>query len=132
MSSKTQRYYIYALAPLRSGFLGNPMDHVYEDRELFADFLTTYYIDHEPESCFLFEVDGEICRYLLESRKPLQNQRLAVFRSAGPLFSVQRMFASLHSLDAHVWLARSARSAGTRINSLYYVVSGILYQHIGF
>jgi hypothetical protein len=26
-----------------TGFFGNPMDHVYEDRELFADFLTTYY-----------------------------------------------------------------------------------------
>ena len=88
-----------------TGFLGNPMDHVYEDRELFADFLTTYYIDHEPESCFLFEVNGEICRYLLESRKPPQNQRLAFFRSAGPL---------------------------SRINPLYYGVSGILYQHIGF
>jgi hypothetical protein len=84
--------------------VGNPMDHVYEDRELFADFLATYYIDHEPESCFLFEVDGQICRYLLESRKPVQNQRLAVLRSAGPL---------------------------SRINPLYYGVSGILYQHIG-
>ena len=80
------------------------MDHVYEDRELFADFLTTYRIDHEPESCFLFEVDGEICRYLPESGKPVQNQRLAVFRSAGRLFQVQRTFASLHSLDAHVFV----------------------------
>src|SRR4051812_15889577 len=36
-----------------TGFLGDPIDPVYEDRELFADFLTTYYTDHEPESCFL-------------------------------------------------------------------------------
>ena len=42
-----------------TGFLGEPIDPVYEDRELFADFLTTYYTDHEPESCFLLEVDGE-------------------------------------------------------------------------
>ena len=34
-----------------TGFLGEPIDPVYEDRELFADFLTTYYTDHEPESC---------------------------------------------------------------------------------
>jgi len=37
----------------QTGFLGDPIDPVYEDRQLFADFLTTYYTDHEPESCFL-------------------------------------------------------------------------------
>jgi hypothetical protein len=48
-----------------TGFLGDPIDPVYEDRELFADFLTSYYTDHEQESCFLLEVDGEISGYLL-------------------------------------------------------------------
>src|SRR6266545_4747432 len=52
-----------------TGFLGDPIDPVYEDRELFADFLTTYYTDHEPESCFLLEVDGEIRGYLLGWRE---------------------------------------------------------------
>ena len=41
-----------------TGFLGEPIDPVYQDRELLADFVTTYYTDHEPESCFLLEVDG--------------------------------------------------------------------------
>jgi len=45
-----------------TGFLGEPIDPVYEDRELFADFLTTYYTDHEPESCFLLEVDASPCK----------------------------------------------------------------------
>ncbi len=58
----------------RTGFLGTPVDPVYEDRELFADFLTTYYTDHEPESSFVLEVDGELKGYLLGSRKPLLNQ----------------------------------------------------------
>lgn len=58
----------------RTGFLGQPIDPVYEDRELFADFLTTYYTDHEPESSFVLEVDGELKGYLLGSRKPLLNQ----------------------------------------------------------
>src|SRR2546423_5684934 len=62
-----------------TGFLGEPIDPVYEDRELFADFLTTYYTDHEPESCFLLEVDGEISGYLLGSRQPLQNQLYALY-----------------------------------------------------
>ncbi len=64
-----------------TGFLGEPINPVYEDRELFADFLTTYYTDHEPESCFLLEVDGEISGYLLGSRKPLQNQLYALYQN---------------------------------------------------
>ena len=47
-----------------TGFLGDPIDPVYEDRELFADFLTSYYTDHEPESCFLLDVDGTIYQTL--------------------------------------------------------------------
>ena len=57
-----------------TGFLGAPIDPVYEDRQLFADFLTTYYTDWEPESSFVIEKDGEISGYLLGSRKPLRNQ----------------------------------------------------------
>src|SRR2546430_9635457 len=57
-----------------TGFLGDPIDPVFQDRELFADFLTTYYTDHEPESSFVLEIDGEIRGYLLGSRKPLQHQ----------------------------------------------------------
>jgi hypothetical protein len=58
----------------QTGFLGSPIDPVYQDRELFADFLTTYYTDHEPESSFVLEVNGELKGYLLGSRKPLLNQ----------------------------------------------------------
>ena len=58
----------------QTGFLGEPIDPVYEDRQLFADFLTAYYTDWEPESSFVLETDGEIRGYLLGSRKPLRNQ----------------------------------------------------------
>src|SRR3984893_2920896 len=57
-----------------TGFLGHPIDPVFQDRELFADFLTTYYTDHEPESSFVLEIDGQIRGYLLGSRKPLRHQ----------------------------------------------------------
>lgn len=60
-----------------TGFLGNPIDPVFEDRELFANFLTGYYTNHEPESSFVLEIDGQIRGYLLGSRKPLQNQLYA-------------------------------------------------------
>src|SRR6266571_6768349 len=65
----------------QTGFLGSPIDPVYQDRELFADFLTTYYTDHEPESSFVLEVDGKIRGYLLGSRKPLQNQLYALYQN---------------------------------------------------
>ncbi len=58
----------------QTGFLGEPIDPVYEDRELFADFLTSYYTDVESESSLVLEVAGEIRGYLLGSRKPLRNQ----------------------------------------------------------
>src|SRR6266567_303292 len=76
----------------QTGFLGDPIDPVYEDRELFADFLTTYYTDHEPESCFLLEVDGEIRGYLLGSRKPLRNQLSARSRAT---FTITNAHAAL-------------------------------------
>src|SRR6187200_2696144 len=57
-----------------TGFLGAPIDPVFQDRELFADFLTTYYTDHEPESSFVLEIDGQLKGYLLGSRRPLLNQ----------------------------------------------------------
>jgi hypothetical protein len=64
-----------------TGFLGEPIDPVYEDRELFADFLTTYYTDHEPESSFVIEKDGELRGYLLGSRKPLRNQLYSFYQN---------------------------------------------------
>jgi hypothetical protein len=57
-----------------TGFLGNPIDPVFEDREIFADYLTAYYTDWEPESCFVLLVNGEIRGYLLGSRRPFRQQ----------------------------------------------------------
>ena len=57
-----------------TGSLGTPIDPVFEDRELFADYLTAYYTDWEPESAFVLLVNGEICGYLLGSRHPLRQQ----------------------------------------------------------
>jgi hypothetical protein len=57
-----------------TGFLGNPIDPVFEDRELFADYLTSYYTDWEPESSFVLLVNGDIRGYLLGSRRPYRQQ----------------------------------------------------------
>lgn len=57
-----------------TGFLGKPIDPVFEDRELFSDYLTSYYTDVEPESCFVLEHEGLVKGYLLGSRKPFRQQ----------------------------------------------------------
>jgi hypothetical protein len=53
-----------------TGFLGKPVDAIFQDRELFADFLTAYYTDVEPESSVVLEVGGEVHGYILGSRFP--------------------------------------------------------------
>ncbi len=57
-----------------TGFLGKPIGPVFEDLEVFSDYLTAYYTDWEPESSFVLLVDGEIRGYLLGSRHPLRQQ----------------------------------------------------------
>src|SRR5438067_9068309 len=80
-----------------TGFLGDPIDPVFQDRELFADFLTTYYTDHEPESSFVLEIDGEIRGYLLGLRRPLQNQLYAFAQNAVLFFLALLRFPRYHA-----------------------------------
>jgi len=68
-----------------TGFLGNPIDPVFEDRELFADYLTAYYTDWEPESSFVLVVDGEIKGYLLGSRFPTRQQLYNIYQNVSIL-----------------------------------------------
>ena len=64
-----------------TGFLGNPIDPVFEDRELFADYLTAYYTDWEPESAFVLLLNDEIRGYLLGSRRPFRQQCYAFYQN---------------------------------------------------
>jgi len=57
-----------------TGFLGKPIDPVFEDRELFADFLTGYYLKHEPDSAFVVSANRIVKGYLLGSRHPVKHQ----------------------------------------------------------
>lgn len=69
-----------------TGFLGNPIDPVFEDRELFADYLTAYYTDWEPESSFVLLLNGEIRGYLLGSRWPFRQQCYAFYQNLSLFF----------------------------------------------
>ena len=64
-----------------TGFLGKPIDPVFEDRELFADFLPEYYLKHEADSAFVVVAGGNVKGYLLGSRNPLKHQVCSLMQS---------------------------------------------------
>ena len=43
---------------------GNPVETYFKDREVTADFLTSYYTEHEPMSIWVAEYQGRIVGYL--------------------------------------------------------------------
>src|SRR5215472_710570 len=50
-----------------TGFLGKPVDAIFQDRELFADLFTKPYLKHEPEWAFVAEAERQVVGYLLGS-----------------------------------------------------------------
>jgi len=50
-----------------TGFLGNPIDPVFQDRDLFADLFTAAYLEHEPEWALVAEAEHRVVGYLLGS-----------------------------------------------------------------
>ncbi|MBV8147438.1 MAG: GNAT family acetyltransferase [Gammaproteobacteria bacterium] len=62
-----------------TGFLGTPIDPVFEDRELFADYLTAYHTRFEPDALLVCEIEGEVRGYLMGCRRPLLKQAYQVF-----------------------------------------------------
>lgn len=61
--------------------MGNPIDPVFCDREVFADYLTRYYTDWEPETALIAEDEdtGEVVGYLLGSRRFRRNALIGAF-----------------------------------------------------
>ena len=93
-----------------TGFLGNPIDPVFEDRELFADYLTAYYTDWEPESCFVLLVNGEIRGYLLGSRHPFRQQCYAFYQNISLFLRGARRYATYNAASRKFvqWILRTA------------------------
>ena len=60
---------------------GEPVEHFFPDREVFADLLTRYYTDFAPAASWVAEQDGRIIGYLtgcLDTRKFLQTMALRI------------------------------------------------------
>ena len=51
---------------------GEPVEHFFRNRDVFADLLTRYYVEYEPQSVWIAESEGEVVGYLtgcLDSRR---------------------------------------------------------------
>jgi len=66
-----------------TGFLGRAIDPVFEDRELFADFLTEYYLNHEPDSAFVVTKEGRVQGYLLGSHHIQRHRVHSILQTVG-------------------------------------------------
>ena len=75
-----------------TGFLGQPIDPVFEDRELFADYLTGYYTRFEPDALLVCELHGEVLGYLMGCRRPLLKQTYQAF--ANLVVAVKALYRS--------------------------------------
>jgi ribosomal protein S18 acetylase RimI-like enzyme len=47
-----------------TGYMGDPVDFLWRDRESFADLITSYYTDQEPGSSFVAERGDRVVGYL--------------------------------------------------------------------
>jgi hypothetical protein len=59
-----------------TGFLGEPIEGIYQDRELFADLFTNVYLDYEPDWSLVAASEGRVAGYLLGSVNPHFNRTL--------------------------------------------------------
>ncbi|MBT3408307.1 GNAT family N-acetyltransferase [Candidatus Woesearchaeota archaeon] len=53
-----------------TGFLGEKIDTLFSDRELFTQLIRNYYLKHEPEHILIAESKGKVVGYLFGSLKP--------------------------------------------------------------
>ncbi len=93
-----------------TGFLGNPIDPAFEDRELFADYLTAYYTDWEPQSSFVLLVNGKIRGYLLGSRHPLRQQLYNLYNNVALSLRGLARYPRYHAASKKFvhWILRQA------------------------
>ncbi|NCW27157.1 MAG: DUF2334 domain-containing protein [Verrucomicrobia bacterium] len=76
-----------------TGFLGSPIDPVFQDRELFNDFLTSPYTDAEPECCFVLENQAGVLEgYLTASRNSARHEEFIWKQLPGWLVRAVRGF----------------------------------------
>ena len=69
-----------------TAFMGKPASVFFSDKEIFSDFLTVYFTDYEPESCFVAEVSGNVVGYLIGARNESRLKMVSMFKITPGLF----------------------------------------------
>jgi ribosomal protein S18 acetylase RimI-like enzyme len=70
-----------------TGQKGNPTNRFFEDEEVVPILFADYYMDYEPESCFVAEVDGEVGGYMLGCKDTRNYNRVVMWRIAPRLIA---------------------------------------------
>lgn len=68
-----------------TALMGEPSAIFFDDNEIFADALTAYFTDYEPESCFVAEYDNNVIGYLLGSKDTRRMDKIVAGKIAAPL-----------------------------------------------
>ncbi|MCX5687341.1 MAG: GNAT family N-acetyltransferase [Candidatus Omnitrophica bacterium] len=69
-----------------TAFMGKPASVFFSDREIFSDFLTLYFTDYEPESCFVAESKGNVVGYLIGAEDEAKLKKIFIFKIIPMLF----------------------------------------------
>ena len=69
-----------------TALMGEPSAIFFDDDEIFADALTSYFTDHEPESCFVAEYDNNVVGYLIGAKDVRRMDKIFTDKIAATLF----------------------------------------------
>ena len=64
---KQDREFVRSIA-WDTAFFGSPAEIFFSEKKILADFLTLYFTDYEPESCFVAENQGRVVGYLIGAK----------------------------------------------------------------
>ena len=95
---------------------GGPVEHFFQDREVFADLVCQYYTDFEPESSWVAEADGNVVGYLngcLDNRRFQRTMALRVLPGLLAKFLTRGLLTQAWSrrflaLNLPLWLRRNS------------------------
>ncbi|MFA5286745.1 MAG: hypothetical protein WC394_00520 [Candidatus Omnitrophota bacterium] len=68
-----------------TALMGEPSAIFFDDDEIFADALTGYFTDYEPESCFVAEYDNNVIGYLLGAKDVRRMDKIFTDKITVPL-----------------------------------------------
>jgi len=68
-----------------TALMGEPSAIFFDDDEIFADALTAYFADYEPESCFVAEYDNKVIGYLIGAKDVGRMDKIFAGKILAPL-----------------------------------------------